>query len=459
MYPDLKYLEIELPEDILKLKWAGYYDRAIKLIDERISRDIPFALKQRLIIEKDILKRMPVMYIYSFDEALKELQENIEGFTAEELQELSDSGAVDWIFIDGKPYFRDNILENTLKTSKDAVKRVKKPELAADSSQRANMLRETMETMKKDGHLSYRFKVRETIKPSDEARRIGEVAKVHLPLPLEYSQVKNVKILETSHTPRYICGDNALAKTIYFEEKLESDTEFSVTYEFETHMKYNDPKPEDVSPDQPHFYTEEHLPHIRFTNYIKELLHEIVVDEKNPLVKAHLIYNYITGHANYSFVRPYFLITDIPGYLATGWKGDCGIQALLFITLCRAAGIPARWQSGLYCNPMSEVGSHDWAEFYVAPFGWLYADCSFGGGAHRAGDEERRQFYFGNLDPFRIPANCQYQAEMYPLKEHLRNDPYDNQTGEIEYSDRGLWDNELVHTQELLSYEVIPYNK
>lgn len=37
----------------------------------------------------------------------------------------------------------------------------------------------------------------------------------------------------------------------------------------------------------------------------------------------------------YSFVRPYMAITDIPGYAASGWKGDCGIQALLFVTLCR----------------------------------------------------------------------------------------------------------------------------
>ena len=31
--------------------------------------------------------------------------------------------------------------------------------------------------------------------------------------------------------------------------------------------------------------------------------------------------------------------------------GDCGVFALLFITLCRIAGIPARWQSGLAVRP------------------------------------------------------------------------------------------------------------
>ena len=64
--------------------------------------------------------------------------------------------------------------------------------------------------------------------------------------------------------------------------------------------------------------------------------------------------------------------------------GRCGIQALLFVTLCRAVDIPARWQSGLYTTPVN-VGCHDWAQFYVEPYGWLFADCSFGGSAWRAG--------------------------------------------------------------------------
>ncbi len=46
----------------------------------------------------------------------------------------------------------------------------------------------------------------------------------------------------------------------------------------------------------------------------------------------------------------YFLLDDIAEYCAVNQKGDCGVQALLFITLCRIVGIPARWQSGLSVN-------------------------------------------------------------------------------------------------------------
>lgn len=43
--------------------------------------------------------------------------------------------------------------------------------------------------------------------------------------------------------------------------------------------------------------------------------------------------------------------------------GDCGMVSLLFITLCRLNGIPAKWQSGFMMHP-GDVNLHDWAEIY-----------------------------------------------------------------------------------------------
>jgi hypothetical protein len=149
---------------------------------------------------------------------------------------------------------------------------------------------------------------------------------------------------------------------------------------------------------------------------------------------------------------PYLTIPAIPTYAATGLKGDCGIQALTFITLCRALGVPARWQAGLYASPRS-IGNHDWARFYAAPYGWLYADCSFGGAAWRAGAEERWNFYFGNLEPFRMPANSDFQFEFNPAKKFRRCDPYDNQNGEAEYEHRGLGPEEYSTVHKVVRIE------
>ena len=181
---------------------------------------------------------------------------------------------------------------------------------------------------------------------------------------------------------------------------------------------------------------------------------EIVKDETNNLIKAKLIYEYITTHITYSFVRNYYTIPNIPEYAALGGKGDCGVQALLFITLCRCVGIPACWQAGLYVTPQ-DIGNHDWARFYIAPYGWLYADCSFGGSAYRNGDQERWQYYFGHLDPFRMPANSEYQYDLYPPKQFIRQDPYDNQTGEAEFEDRGLYLDEYDLHLEVLEIKKV----
>jgi hypothetical protein len=125
------------------------------------------------------------------------------------------------------------------------------------------------------------------------------------------------------------------------------------------------------------------------------------------------------------------------------------VFALLFIVLCRIAGVPAKWQSGLYTTPI-EIGMHDWAQFYVAPYGWLFADCSFGNSAHHRGARERRDFYFGNLDPFRMVAASEFQHEFDPPRRFLRYDPYDNQDGEAEYEDMPLLNSELTTDQEML---------
>ena len=122
--------------------------------------------------------------------------------------------------------------------------------------------------------------------------------------------------------------------------------------------------------------------------------------------------------------------------MATRLKGDCGVFALLFITLCRCAGVPARWQSGLYTTPL-EIGMHDWAQFYVAPYGLDY----------------RRDFYFGNLDPFRMVAASEFQHEFDPPRRYMRYDPYDNQDGEAEYEDMPLLNSEIYTDQEMIEIE------
>ena len=88
-------------------------------------------------------------------------------------------------------------------------------------------------------------------------------------------------------------------------------------------------------------------PHIVFTPYIRALAAELSKGCETPLEKARNFYDFITLNFKYTYMPAYFSLEDIPGNCARTFTGDCGVFALLFITLCRCAGIPAQWQSCL----------------------------------------------------------------------------------------------------------------
>jgi hypothetical protein len=454
MYSDLKYLEVPLPEDIQKIKWYGDFNTVKKIIDRRLQADIPSALKKRLELEKEIISRIPEQYPYTWEQAEEILHKNIRDFKDEELETFWQNNMAEWIYINGKVHFHSLFLENLFKTRPYLAERDLHPENENERTANFRLLDQAVNDIKTAGKLQYYFRIRSSIKISEQAQRIGEKVQVHIPVPVEYAQVKNFKLLSTSLSPFYIASSDYPQRTICFETVLQKNQTFSAEYEFETHMVYQNPDPSKVFDAQPTFYTEELAPHIHFTPYLKMLAEEITGRETNALIKARRIYDYITTHILYSFVRSYSTIEDITSYAAAGLKGDCGIQALLFITLCRIAGIPARWQAGLYATPL-HAGSHDWAQFYIAPYGWLFADCSFGGAAKRNGAEERWNYYFGNLDPFRIPLAADFQHDFAVPGGHMRNDPYDNQNGEVSYSDKNLTTEEFISETKALQIKKI----
>lgn len=440
-YSDIESLCVELPEDILKMKWYGDYEGAKGLIDLWLTRDIPEQQKAKLRLERHILSILPREYTINYEDALAQVQEVIHNFTKEEFAQLKDQGKIDWMYVNGEVRYFRRFLSTLLKVNPDLKQRAQiKDEQKNEIDQlEEDALHKVIEEIKNSHKVTYHFNIRAAVKIKEESFQPGFI-RVHLPLPIPCQQISNIRIINTSSALHTIAAQDAKQRTICFETNLEKNAEFFVEYEYDNTVTYLETKESEVTYFDINEFTQdlgEQLPHIRFTPYLKALTNEIIQDCKNPLAKARKIYDYVTRQIEYSFMREYITIENITEYAALGKKGDCGVQALLFITLCRIAGIPARWQSGLYATPYT-AGSHDWAQFYIAPYGWLFADCSFGGSAYRKKDEERRSFYFGNLDPFRMVANREFQQEFIPAKSYLRADPYDNQRGEIEYQDRGL---------------------
>ena len=80
----IELMAIALPEDVLKAKWCGDFDRAKRLIDRKLaSEKTPVCLKKRLELEREILQRLPLDYTYTQEEAVKLVQRDIPDFTSE----------------------------------------------------------------------------------------------------------------------------------------------------------------------------------------------------------------------------------------------------------------------------------------------------------------------------------------------------------------------------------------
>lgn len=452
MQHDLRCLAVPLPEDVAKLKYYGDIDRLNRVIDRKLEKDIPAALKERLRLEKVIMALWPQSYPHTEAQALQQLRDCFGDFSQEELDSLRDDDAVEWAYINGEVRYKNNFLGNLIITRPAYAARVKDPERLKGQNDNTALLDETIRQMKAKGALNARLHLRSTAKLSLPPEKAGQPVTVYLPIPQEYAQVKHFQLLSVSHPDAAVVAPpEDPQRTVCFHAV--PDRPFFVDYVYETHMNYTELNPQRVAPQQPTFYTEEYPPHIAFTPYLRMLAKEIVGEETNPLLKARRIYDFVTTRMIYSFMRAYMTMPNVPEYGASSMKGDCGVQALLFITLCRICGVPARWQSGLYAAP-GDVGMHDWAQFYAAPYGWLFADPSFGGSAYRHGAQERWNFYFGHLDPYRMPANSEYQHDFYIPARHLRYDPYDNQNAEAQWED-GPVPAPLVDTEhEAISIEL-----
>ncbi|MGC4192495.1 MAG: transglutaminase family protein [Thermomicrobiales bacterium] len=65
--------------------------------------------------------------------------------------------------------------------------------------------------------------------------------------------------------------------------------------------------------------------------------------------------------------------------ILAGGSGVCQDFSHVLISLCRHAGLPARYVSGYLGNVAESEASHAWVEAYVPPYGWVGFDATSGG--------------------------------------------------------------------------------
>jgi len=125
---------------------------------------------------------------------------------------------------------------------------------------------------------------------------------------------------------------------------------------------------------------------------ITEAVAEVVGKERNPYWIARKLYRHVHQKMRYERVGGWDVA---PKVLARG-TGSCSEYSYVYIALCRAAGLPARYVGSLVVrkdDASYDDVYHRWVEVYLPPYGWVPVDPSRGDKA----TEAKRAEGFGHL--------------------------------------------------------------
>ncbi|MGB9631149.1 MAG: transglutaminase-like domain-containing protein [Candidatus Methanodesulfokora sp.] len=433
----MEFLTAGLPDEIRRLVELGNFSLAEERIKKLLGDNrIPAIMRDRLIYELERLRRVRFDYSMGREEALAMLKQEVLGFSEEDLKRWMEDGSIDFRIIDGEERFFRGFIPNLFRFNEEARKRKMKKEERADDA----ILIKHINSVMRGGIKRARYRVMMEVKLNS---RVEGNVRCWLPFPRPNEIQDEIKLI-SAHPQNYIVADEKSdQRTIYFE----GNDVFRVEYEFRTSSRFVKVDPVLAEVDEGlSKYLDEKPPHICFTYFLRRLSDEITGAERNPYLRAKAIYKWIVKNVRYASAYEYSTYENISDYVARNLKGDCGMQALLFITLARISGIPAKWQSGWYVNP-ARANMHDWAQFHVKPYGWLHVDPSFGGHFPEYSD-----FYFGGIDYFRLVFNEDIQSEFTPRKNFIRSDPVDNQRGELEWDGGNLYYDSWKYEFKILKF-------
>ena len=463
---------LPLPSPVQQMKERGNLEDAEAYLQHLLETGecLPEE-RRRFRAELEILRRLPAEYPYTRAEALELVRRYVPNFSEADFDSLLMKGKFFWRYLDGEARFFGRFFDSLCKTDSFFAEAAEKRGHRIPGSDR-RLLEESAEKMREQGELSVRITLREELELEEAFFREGALVRAYLPLPRVTEEQGDIALEEMSAGGQ-LGAESAAQRVVFWEERFGENHPFIVSYRFLHTERYRDVyglaermqaegRAEKQSENGTTKYGAEKRTESGYDSalfppsaYLRSLAAALTEGVTEPLVKAKCFYDFITKKVRYSFMPSYFCLDRMAERCAMDRVGDCGIQALLFLSLCEAVGIPARWESGLKTEPKF-IGAHDWVRFFTPSFGWRAADLSYGGSAWKRGDELLHRFYFGNVDPWRMAANARILGETGFSEPEFRADPYDNQVGEMALDGRGLRYEEFRRRKEVLRAEEVP---
>jgi transglutaminase-like putative cysteine protease len=389
---------------------------------------------------RDILNRMRFEWSLSPELLQVAVNKLLPDATPANVEQWAREGLIESMLIDGRRMFFRREPRNLMLLHRKAIGLPETPR-NADTQPIVRHLEEIVRESERNPSAMLHpvrttFSYSLVVKPGHPLMTKGATVRCWLPYPQVYRQQHSVRLIDSFPRSERVSPRDSLQRTVYFEQKIRDPSKpvrFEVKFEYATSAVVSgvwDGKPR-LSKGNAKFPVGEVLerdPHIRFTDKSLKIARELAGQDTDQLAIAKRMFHWVDEYCL------------IPSAIESGldrMRGDCGIQALTFITLCRSVGIPARWQSGWVPDPFGVGNMHDWAEVWIEPYGWIPVDVSYGKKQHA--DERVRDFYFGNTDAYRLIVNLDYGQPLVPAKNSLRSEPLDFQRGEVEIDGQNLY--------------------
>jgi transglutaminase-like putative cysteine protease len=437
--------------EITQLVGTGNWQQARQEItEELVQPGLSFQTRQDLLFQSDRMMRMRLDFDKTREQVFEEARAIAPSISEEQFADWEKAGAVEFMDIDGTRWYFHNAAANLFRINPEAkaLKAKLHPDGGPEPLYRLADVRSVIANYDKTGewlNSPHTWRVTYVLSVKPGAVPPGEIIRAWLPFPHAGGRQKDIRLI-AADPPRYILSDsNAALTSVYLEKPALADqpTEFKIVFEWTSAASYQPIDPGRVVPvatNDPALasFMGEEPTHIVYSDEIKQLSQEIVGSETNPYLKARRIFQWVSEHVPWTTAREYSTIECLPRYALACHHGDCGIKTMTFMTLCRLNGIPARWESGWTTDPVKDM--HDWCEIYLAPYGWVPADVTYG--LPDSSDEREKWFYLGGIDNGRLVVNTDYGQPLYPAKTFFRSEIVDFQRGEAEWRGGNLYFNQ-----------------
>ncbi|HEY4415490.1 MAG TPA: transglutaminase domain-containing protein [Verrucomicrobiae bacterium] len=446
----LSQLHATTTDEITTLVDQGHWRQAQQEIAQELAQtNLSFSTQEELRFQADRMLRIRRDFSQTRDQVYQKIRATMPGVTDQQLAQWEQSGAIEFLDIDGTHWYFNKAADNVFRLAPEAkaFKAAQHPS-HAEMDDLLNDVHEYVagyDQTKSPWHSPQTWQVTYTLSVPAGTVPPGEIIRAWLPWPHSGNRQSNIRLLATDPPQFLPAPTNEALASVYLEKPAltNAPTEFKLVFKYTSTAYYQPIDPAIVVPaatNDPALtpFMGEEPPHIVFDDAFKTISTKVIGDETNPYRKAQRIFEWVFRNVTWTTAREYSTITCLPELALGMHHGDCGMKTMTFMTLCRLNGIPARWETGWVVSDNSDM--HDWCAIYLAPYGWVPVDVTRG--VLPAKTEAEKWFYLGGMDPARLVVNTDFNQPLYPAKTHFRSEIVDFQRGEVEWRGGNLYFNQ-----------------